>query len=192
MAPRDDLTGLLDRIEDRIDGDYLTAGDMVEAMSHRGFGPMLLVPALLVLLPTGAIPGVPSAMAIVIMFTAGQLIFGKKHPWLPKKVRQMRIERQKYETAYRYAVPVTRRIDRLLYPRLTVLAKEPAPRLIAALCFALSLFMIPLELLPFAAAVPAIAIAFMGLGLSVRDGALILIGLTVAVGGLGSLAWTQF
>lgn len=187
---RSDLTGLLTQLKEQLQGDRITVQDMIAAVSDRGFGPLLLVPALLTILPTGAIPGVPTLMALVNTLIAGQLILGRQHPWIPRQLRRIPIDRRAYEAAYKRALPVTRRIDRLLYPRLTLLTRGPGPRLIAALCLTLGLIMIPLELIPFAAAVPATAIALLALGLSVRDGLLLLLGLTVAIGGLtGIYIW---
>lgn len=189
-ANRSDLSGLLTELKNYFDGDSFTVEDMIAAVSDRGFGPLLLVPALLVVLPTGAIPGVPTLMALVNTLIAGQLILGRRHPWIPRRLREISLDRRAYEAAYKRALPITRHIDRLLYPRLTLLVYGPGPRLIATLCLALGLIMIPLELIPFAAAVPATAIALLALGLSVRDGLLILLGLAVAVGGLtGIYLW---
>ena len=79
--------------------------------------------------------------------------------------------------------PWTQRFDRLLKPRLPMLVNALAQRLIALLTVLLALAMIPLELLPFASAIPALAIVLMGLGLTAGDGLLTLVGLLVVVAG---------
>lgn len=188
---RSDLTGLLTQLKRQLRGESFTIEEMIAAVSDRGFGPLLLIPSLLTILPTGAIPGIPSLMAVVNTLIAGQLILGRRHPWLPRRLRQIRINRNVFEAAYNRAVPVTRRIDRMVYPRLTPLTRGPAPRLIAALCLALGLLFIPLDLVPFAAAIPASAIAMLALGLSVRDGLLILLGLVMAISGVTGLYFWQ-
>ena len=54
----------------------------------------------------------------------------------------------------------------------------------------LGLGMIPLELLPFAAAIPALAIVVMALGLTAGDGVMMLLGLGVTLaGGVGIGFW---
>ncbi|MDT0635806.1 exopolysaccharide biosynthesis protein [Spectribacter hydrogenoxidans] len=184
MSHRDDLTGLLSRMRENFDGDHFTVQEMIEAIEDRGFGPLLLAPALFVMPPIGVIPGVPTLMALVIVLLAGQLALGRRHPWLPRRLRSITIERKKFDLAYDKVVPVTRRIDRLLYPSLPWLTRPPAPRLIAVACLLLALCMVPLELVPFAAAVPAAAIALLALALSVRDGRLILLAASIVGGGL--------
>ncbi|MEQ8799215.1 MAG: exopolysaccharide biosynthesis protein [Salinisphaeraceae bacterium] len=183
MSHRDDLTGLLSRMRDNFDGDHFTIQEMIEAIEDRGFGPLLLAPALFVMPPIGVIPGVPTLMALVIVLLAGQLALGKRHPWLPRRLREITIERRKFDLAYEKIAPVTRRIDRFLHPRLRSLTRPPAPRLIAVACLLLALCMIPLELVPFAAVVPAAAIALLALALSVRDGWLIVLAAAIVAGG---------
>ncbi|MDT0619727.1 exopolysaccharide biosynthesis protein [Salinisphaera sp. P385] len=184
MSHRDDLTGLLSRMRDNFDGDHFTIQEMIEAIEDRGFGPLLLAPALFVMPPIGVIPGVPTLMALVIVLLAGQLALGQRHPWLPRRLREITIERKKFDLAYDRIVPVTRRIDRFLHPRLSRLTQPPAPRLIAVACLLLALCMIPLELVPFAAVVPAAAIALLALALSVRDGWLILLAAAIVAAGV--------
>ena len=61
--------------------------------------------------------------------------------------------------------------------------------LIAALSIALALLMIPLELVPFAVAIPAGALVLLGLALMAKDGILTLI--SIVLGGIviiGSVA----
>lgn len=184
MSHHDDLTGLLSRMRESFDGDQFTVQEMIEAIEDRGFGPLLLAPALFVLPPIGVIPGVPTLMAMVIVLLAGQLALGRRHPWLPRRLRTITIERKKFDLAYDRILPVTRRIDRLLYPSLPRLTRSPAPRLVAVACLVLALSMVPLELVPFAAAIPAAAIALLGLALSVRDGRLILAAMAIVGAGL--------
>ncbi|HCJ30812.1 MAG TPA: hypothetical protein DHV63_16330, partial [Pseudomonas sp.] len=53
---------------------------------------------------------------------------------------------------------------------------------IAVLCVILATSVPPLELLPFASTAPFSAICLFGLGITMRDGAAIMLGLVVAVG----------
>lgn len=181
MANKTNLTEFLDEFNAKVDGDHVNLGDMVAAFKHQGFGPLLLAPSLLVLLPTGAIPGVPTVCALFICLVNGQQLVGLKHPWLPGPLRHYSIERSKFETAVNKVKPITRRIDRIIRPRYTRLVKPPADYMLALLSMVLALFMIPLEVVPFAAAAPALAIAFFALGLTANDGILIIIGLVVTV-----------
>jgi hypothetical protein len=62
--------------------------------------------------------------------------------------------------------------------------------IIAALSIILALTMIPLEMVPFAAAIPAFSIALFAVGLTANDGLLILFGLVAAaVAGVVGSFW---
>ncbi|MFE8071421.1 exopolysaccharide biosynthesis protein [Marinobacteraceae bacterium S3BR75-40.1] len=97
--------------------------------------------------------------------------------------------RSSFDRAYRRCRPVTLWIDRFLKPRLTFLLRPPLPRLMAAFCTLLALTMIPLELLPFAAALPALTIALLAMGLSGNDGLWLLLGMAVFAGGAAGLSF---
>ena len=188
------LTDILVKLADEPDGSELSLVSVVETMQGRGFGPLLLAPTLMVLLPTGAIPGVPTLSALLIMLVAGQLVFGKRTPWVPGRLRRMSFERAKFRAAGGKARPGTERIDRLLKPRLRALTVWPFNRLGAALCLVLAAAMVPLELVPFAAAVPALSIALYALALAAHDGALALFSLAgvVAAGAAAVYFWPLF
>lgn len=178
------LTDILVKLADEPDGDELSLVSVVETMQGRGFGPLLLAPTLMVVLPTGAIPGVPTLSALLIVLVAGQLVVGKRTPWVPGRLRQASFEREKFQAAVARVRPWTERIDRLLKPRLRALTVWPFNRIGALVCLLLAVAMVPLELVPFAAAVPALIIALYALALAAHDGALALfslVGMVAAV-----------
>lgn len=180
------LSDILERIRDKAPKDkQVRLGNIVEDFEGRGFGPVLLVPALLVLLPTGAIPGVPTIAGIIIFLIAIQMVFGKKDPWLPKKLKRVEFDHDHLKLVINKSLPYTRRLDKLFHTRLELLTSPPLNRILALCCALMGLWMMPLELLPFAAIIPASAIVLIALGLSTRDGLLILVafGLILAGGG---------
>jgi hypothetical protein len=181
MAEETNLTEFLEQLRHKISGDGISLGDIVAAFKQRGFGPLLLAPALIALLPTGAIPGVPTMCALFICLVNGQQLVGLEHPWLPGRLRRFSIGQDKFDSALAKAKPVTKRIDRFICVRWTELIEPPIGYLITLLSIGLALLMIPLEVVPFAAAVPALAIAFFALALIAKDGALIIIGLMITV-----------
>lgn len=182
------LTEILTDLHEDFEGEKITLGEIVEHFEDRGFGPLLLAPALIAVLPSGAIPGVPAVCAVFIILISGQLLFGKHHPWLPGRLRRFSFSRSKFQRGFEKVEPWTRRFDKLLKPRLVILTRETASRVIAVVAILLALIMIPLELVPFACAVPGLSIAFFAIGLSARDGLLTLLALLVAAGS-GWLAW---
>ena len=54
------ISGLLDKLVDESDNEKQSAGEIIARFEDRGFGPLLLIPSLIALLPTGAIPGAVS------------------------------------------------------------------------------------------------------------------------------------
>jgi hypothetical protein len=183
MAKQIKLTDFLEQLDSTTEGDNISLGEIITSFKQRGFGPLLLAPALLVLLPFGAIPGIPSVCALFIILIGGQILLGMEHPWFPKRLCDVSFDRNKFKSALNKVIPVTQRIDYLIGSRLTRLVAPPMSTIVGVLCILLALTMIPLELLPFAAAAPAWAIAFFALGLTANDGLLVLIGLIITVAG---------
>lgn len=183
MAESMTLTSLLEQLDDADTGRKIRLRDVVDIFQARGFAPLLVIPALIVLLPTGAVPGVPTLCGLFIATMAIQLTLGKRSPWLPRRLGERGFSHAKLHRGVIRMRPWTQRFDRLLKPRLHGLVNAASQRLIALLFALLALAMIPLELLPFASAIPALAIVLMGLGLAAEDGLLTLVGLLVVVVG---------
>jgi len=182
------LTEILIDIQEDIDGDEISLEEIVSRFKDRGFGPLLLAPALIAVLPTGAIPGVPSVCALFILLISGQLLFGKHHPWLPRRIRKFSFSKSRFREGFKRVEPWTNRFDRLLSQRLEILTGAAGTRVVAFIAILLALLMIPLELIPMACAVPGLSIGFFAIGLSAKDGLFTLFALLVAVG-TGILAW---
>lgn len=175
------LADLLDEIDQEIEGDTKFAvKDVLDAFGSRAFGPLLTVPALLALSPLGAVPGVPSILAVFILLIAGQHMLGMNRPWVPKQILNRSVKAKKWSSARKKIDPWAKRVDSVIQPRLTWLTSGIMDHVISAVAVALALMMIPLELLPFAVIVPGAALLLLGLALSARDGLLALFGLVAA------------
>lgn len=192
MTTPSKLTDFLEQLDDKTSGDAITLGEIVAAFKQRGFGPLLLAPAILVLLPFGAIPGIPTICALFILLIGGQLLVGLDHPWLPERLHKASFNRDKFKSTLSKVVPFTKRIDSVIGSRLTRFIEPPMSTIVGVLCILLALTMIPLELLPFAAAAPAWAIAFFALGLTANDGLLVIIGLIITVVGTTAIFFGWF
>ncbi|GMM70147.1 exopolysaccharide biosynthesis protein [Alteromonas gracilis] len=175
------IADLLDEMYDE-NSDKTSLGKVIERFEDRGFGPLLLVPALVALLPTGAIPGVPTICGITLFFICIQVAIGQKSPWLPRTLKEKEVDSDKLESAIDKAKPYVRKTEKLLKPRLTFLSDTPAKNVVAAYCAIAALCMIPLEALPFAAALPAFALCITALGMTNRDGVFLTIGMTLQLG----------
>ena len=191
MPDQLDITAVLTTLRDDTENDKISLGDIVSSLEGRGFGPLLMAPALIAFLPSGAIPGVPSLCGILIALIAIQKVFGKSHPWIPSRLRKADFDRDRFSDGVDNITPITKRIDRLFKPRITFLFGPVISRLIAALCVIFGLLMIPLELIPMAAAIPALAIIFAAIGLSTRDGVMLILAL-ILFSVAGYWAGTEF
>jgi len=182
---QDNLTGTIDLIEDSGSGDTLSVGDILSGVKDRGFGPLLLLPALITLLPTGGIPGVPIIAAILIVLIAGQLLAGAKRPWIPARLARAKVSRQRFTQLLDKSRPVTRRVDRAIKPRYGFMTGKTGNRLVAVIAIVLALSLIPLGPIPFAAALPSGILVLLALGLVARDGLFIILGLILSVIAVG-------
>lgn len=181
-----DLEGLLNELNQVAveAGDKVSVREVYCAIGERSFGPLLLVAGLLGMTPVSAIPGAPTALALVTLLIAAQLLFGRRTLWLPRRLLNLSVPSSKLKSTVKIARRPARVVDRVVKPRLAFLTGGVADRIVAAACVLVALAVPPLELLPFVAFVPAMAIAAFGLGLVARDGLLILIAFAASAGTL--------
>lgn len=183
QAEPHDLEGMLDQLARASDGSGpVSVGELLDAIGQRSFGPFLLVPALIAFTPLGGIPGLPTALAAVVIVVAGQLLIGMKQFWLPSILLRRSIERQRLRTSIGYIQPVARVVDKVIQPRLAWLTRGPFVHVAAGLCVLVALTVPPLEVVPFVGAVSWAAIAALGLALIAHDGILALIALGFSIG----------
>lgn len=177
------LGGILDALRDLArQSDAVTVGDLVNAFGARSHGPFLLLPALLELSPIGAVPGVPTLLAAVVLLFGGQMLLGRERLWVPRFVERWRMPSTRVLRSERWLRPLGRRLDRWFHGRLQTFTRGPFVRVAAASCMVLACTVPLLEVVPFASSIPMGAIALFGLALLVRDGALMLAASALAVG----------
>lgn len=189
------MSRLLDRVLDAAEGESVQIEEIVAALGTRSYGPILAFTSLIELLPViGAIPGMYIVTGLIVILLAGQLLLLRSEPWLPRRIRNIRLPRQKLMRAVKRSRPWARRIDRIFAARLTVFVRPPFLQLIAAICILMALLFFPLAIIPSSEKVLAAPVFFFGLALTVNDGLLALIGLAIsgALITLPILYWPQF
>ena len=170
------VRGILDRLTEVGDKhDRVSIGNIVGAFGTRSYGPVLLVPALIGVSPVGGIPVVPTVLAVTLLLIAVQLVFGKEHLWLPGILKNRSVEGEKLANAAEDMEGVGKWMDKLFHGRLEIFAGPTAGRIAAGVIALLCLAVPPLELVPFAVALPMAVIAAFGIALTVRDGLLMLV-----------------
>jgi len=157
---------------------------ILESVGQRSFGPILLVPGLLVLSPLSGVPGVPTIGAIVVLLITGQVLLGHQYFWVPEFILRRRISRERLTKARRFLAPIARFVDTFIKPRLLRLTRRPFNYVIAGACALLAVMMPPLEAIPLANVVTAAGISAFGLGLTTDDGVLVLLGFALTAASL--------
>lgn len=154
--------------------DKVSLEQLTQAFGRRGYGPFLMLPALIEISPIGGVPGVPSFLAFVILLFAVQMLLGRRTLYLPAWIGRRRLSSKALRSGAERMRPVATRLDRWFYGRLPRLTGEPFIRFAALVCILLAITVPPLEIVPFASSAPMAAIAAFGLSILVRDGALML------------------
>lgn len=185
-----DLSDILNTLQDLSeDNGDVSVGDVVESLGTRSIGPLITLPALLVLTPLGGIPSVPTLMAVIVALFAVQIVMQRNHLWLPDALERRSVSSDRVRKSVEKIRPAARWIDRHFGNRLKSLVEQPAPAIAACIVLLLSALVPPSEVIPFAAMVPMGAIALLGFALTLEDGLLMLLGLGTAAVGI-ILVWT--
>lgn len=156
--------------------DRIAVGDLLTVLRDRALAAMLLVFALPNIVP--APPGLSALLGAPLLFLAAQLAFGRP-PWLPRLIAERSMARTHFASLVGRAAPWLARAERLLRPRLEVLARPPLEHAIGFVCLLLALILfLPI---PLGNMLPALSICLLALGILERDGVWVLAGLFTAI-----------
>lgn len=179
------LSGLFDQVLASADGQQVSFGQIVSTFRQQAYGPLLLIPSLLALLPIiGAIPGMSILTASLIIFVSAQMLAGRKHPWLPARLREFSFRRDRLERAVAAMRPYLEALDRWTRPRLVVLSQPPLSFAVPSVCLVLALLIFPLALVPWGVTLPALALTILSIGLTIRDGYVLVAGYAITLAAL--------
>lgn len=153
---------------------------ILRATGSRAAGPLLFLPALVMISPAGAVPGVPVILASLVFLVAGQVVAGRKSLWVPRFLTKRDIPESKVTSTIDWLRPYAEKLDRYLGRRLELLTGALATRLVAVVCIFPALLVFPATLVPFAVALPSAGILVLSLGLLTRDGIVTAAGLGTA------------
>lgn len=156
----------------------LTLGSLLTALGEASFGWAIVVFSLVTLLPLP--PGLTLITALPLLVTTGQMLLGYTHMRLPRALARLPLDQNRLRRVVLGLRPVTRRLERVLQPRFTLLFARRWQRPMGALLFlvAFALFL-PV---PFTGWFPALSLFTAGVGIVERDGVVTLAG--IVLGGL--------
>ena len=185
----------LDELLDRLEGaakeeERLSLDRILDAVGRRSFGPIILLAGIITLMPVvGDIPGVPTMMGILVVLSAGQMLFRRNRIWMPKWLLNRSADSGKLCKAVGWFRKPARFIDRLIRHRLPALVRGVGASIIALACVLIGLAMPAMEIVPFSANGAGVALTAFGLALIADDGLLATIALVFTVGTFGFVGY---
>jgi hypothetical protein len=151
----------------------VTLGEILTRVEGEGgLGPALFVLTLPVLLPLP--PGFSMVLSLPLLLVAPQIVLGRQRLWLPEVLKRQSIKHADLVKLINRIMPVLERGEAMVRPRLTFLTSGIGVRVIGVACTVIALILVlPI---PFANLAPAAALGVFALGLTRKDGLLVLAG----------------
>ena len=150
VADEGALGDLVQKVEDCVDnGEAVSIGLIQRIAGRRAAGPMLLLPALLVVSPLSIIPGLPSLVGLNSVLIAGQVALGRETVWLPKWLTKRCISAKQAQKLLKFLRPVSKVTDNIIKPRARPLTGMAMRRAGAVVCVLVGATMPVMELVPF-------------------------------------------
>ena len=162
--------------------DYVSLDWLISRLQERSFGLVMLLLALVSLLPGAGI-----LAGILLGFAAVQMILGRESPRLPRFLASRRISTRHIAGLAARAVPLLRRMEAVIHPRLPT-PFQATKRLIGFnVLFLAATFVLPV---PFSQIIPALVVMLISFAYLEEDGVLLCISLVAALVSLSVTAAT--
>ena len=156
----------------------VTFRQILQGLRHRAFGFATLIFSIPCCLPMP--PGIPTIAGIALVIIALNLIALRRRLWLPAVIADKSVARADLQRAVAWATPLMWRLERYCTPRLPIVTESAGKVLIGIVIFVLGAIMImPIPLL--GNMPPAFAASVIAIGMTERDGLVVLLGLMVSV-----------
>jgi hypothetical protein len=159
------------------EGERVTFREILLGLRHRAFGFTMLIFALPACLPMP--PGIPTVCGIALVIIALNLIAIRRRLWLPRVIADKSVARADLRRIVERVLPYLQRLERICKPRIAIVTEPIGKVFIGLVVLALGVLMIlPI---PFLGNMPPGAAAvIIAIGVTERDGVVVLIGLLVA------------
>lgn len=183
------LGKLVRKVEERAEaGEDVSIGLIQRIAGQRAAGPMLLLPALIVVSPLSIIPGLPTLVGLNTILVAGQIALGREQVWLPKWLTERCISAKHAQKLLKFLRPVSRMADGVVRRRARFMTGTVMRRIGATVCVLVGCIMPLLEFVPFTSTWAASIIAVYALAITARDG-LLAMAWAGLVAGAVALGW---
>jgi len=186
---------LLEDVIVSIKEEYVTLRQLLAGMGENGLLLLCGLLSLPFLFPV-SIPGVSTVFGAGIVLI-GIVVTLNTLPWLPKSLADRQLESAKLRPVLERGVRALRKVDKFFKPRLSALTATGLMNRLNGLAIIAAgvLLMAPLGFIPFSNTLPGVAVLLLSMGVSQRDGLIVLggyvmIGLTVLY--FGGLAFTAY
>lgn len=153
--------------------DHVTIAWLMGSLRERSFGVVMLLMALVAL-----VPGASTFIGVLLSVPGFQMILARQNPVLPRFVACRRLPTRRLARLIGRAVPLLRRIERLIRPRWHT-PFEATKRVVGLVVLLLGATM--LTPLPFAQVLPALVIVMISFAYLEEDGVFLCIALAVAL-----------
>jgi hypothetical protein len=160
------------------EGERVTFREILAKLRHRAFGFTLLIFALPCCLPMP--PGIPTVCGIAIVIIALNLVAARQRLWLPSAIADKSVARADLQRMVERWAPRLAKLERICKPRLAIVTEPVGKVLIGIVIFALGFIMI-LPIPFFGNMPPGFAASLIAIGMTERDGLIVLIGEAVSV-----------
>lgn len=170
----DPLHVTLERTLAAIDTPTITLRRLLELIGEQGLLILCALLAMPFLLPV-SIPGVSGVFGpAIILIAAG--ITANRMPWIPRRLAHKEFNSEKLKGTLRRGLRTVMRVERVVRPRLRGITAPGLPARLngMAIIFAAILMMAPFGLVPFTNTLPSFAILLLSIGMSQRDGLVVL------------------
>ncbi|MBB3236447.1 exopolysaccharide biosynthesis protein [Phyllobacterium endophyticum] len=178
-APRGPDTRRLSRVLVEIGASRegrISLDDILEALSERSFGALMILFAALNLVPLP--PGTSTIFGIPLVLLSIQMMIGLEQPWFPAFMRRKSMRSETYRRFIARIEPMLVRFEKLARPRYWFVPQTLVERGVSIVALLMSLIVIlPV---PIINQLPALSIILLSIGLGEQDGVWLGTGLLVA------------
>lgn len=181
------LSAVIAAVLDEAEVRPVSLGDMLDRTADRGYGLLLLLLGLPMLIPF--LP--PGSSTIVGPLYAGfaiQMLAGARRPWVPQRFRDRVLARSTVRALRHRGLPLVRVVERLSRPRGLWVSERVMLRAVGIMVLLMGIIL--LSPLPFMNTLPALSVILIGMGLLNRDAVFVLAGMTVGLISLGLIGIT--